>query len=746
MPFNVESSESLIVNRLAAPQEVFPPEESKDDRIELVEYWRGIMRRKWSVIGLALAITLLVAVFVHSIKPVYRATATILLETGKSKVVSVEEVYTGVSANREFFQTQAEILRSRDVVTKVVAKLKLASHPEFDPRQIEPSLWSKWTAPLGLEAAKVDISDEAAEQSAIGRFMGQLSAEPARNTSLLRISFEAHDRELAARAANAVADSFIENDLEARYQMTQKANDWLNGRVAGLRQKLSESEKALQEYRERERIIDSKGLAQSGSGKVLEDLFQKLGEARQRRSESEVAYNQVRALRGTAGANFESLPAVLRSPLFLDAKKTEGDAEKRLSELAQRYGKEHPRMVQAESELKSSRENTRRQIETIISGLSKEFEVGRANEAAVERTLGEARGQVQGINRKEYQLGILEREVTSNRQLYDMFIGRFKETSVTNDLQSAIGRVVDRAQPPGGPVRPNTTQAIRTAFVLALLFAMAVALLLDRLDNTVKTSIDVENRLGISVLSSIPVVTGGKDAAKMAYLKDPNSVFSESIRTARTGVLLSSIDESHKVLVVTSSVPGEGKTTFAMNLAFAHAQTKKVLLIDADMRRPSVAKTLGLDKNTLGLSEYISGAAQASQVILSINEDTEAKLLPAGHIPPNPLELLLSPKFEQAINRLKELFDVIVIDSPPVQLVSDALIIAQHATGVIYVIKADDTPYPLARQGLTKLRRGGAPLLGVVLNQLDFKRADRYYGEYSGYSNYGYKRYYGSKA
>ena len=436
---------------------------------------------------------------------------------------------------------------------------------------------------------------------------------------------------------------------------------------------------------------------------------------------------------------------MLRSPLFLDAKKVEGDAEKRLSELSQRYGKEHPRMVQAESELKSSRENTRRQIDTIVAGLSKEYEVARANEAAIERTLGEARGQVQNVNRKEYQLGALEREVAANRQLYDMFIGRFKETTVTNDLQSAIGRVIDRAQPPGGPIRPNTDQVIRTAFLLSLLFAMAVALLLDRLDNTIKTTGDVESRLGIGVLSAIPIVAGGKDVAKKAYLKDANSVFAESIRTARTGVLLSSIDQTHKVLVVTSSVPGEGKTTFAMNLAFAHAQTKKVLLIDADMRRPSVAKTLGFEKGTSGLSEYITGAAAASQVIVPI-EDTEAMLLPAGHIPPNPLELLLSPKFEHAINRLKELFDIIVIDSPPVQLVSDALIISQHATGVVYVIKADDTPAPLARQGLVKLRRSNAPLLGVVLNQIDFKRADSYYGEYSGYAKYGYKRYYGSKA
>lgn len=733
------------MNQLAATSELLPPDDAKDERIELVEYWRSVARRKWSVIGLALAITLLAGVIVYSIKPVFRSTATVLIETGKSKVVSVEEVYGGVSANREFFQTQAEIMRSRELARKVINKLALTKHPDFDPRQQEPPIWKKWTAPLGFEADAGEITEVTAEKMVLEQFLRQLSVEPVRLSQLVRVSFESFDKEFSARAANALAEAFIENDLEARYQMTQKAADWLNGRIAGLRQKLTESEKALQEYRERERIVEAKGLALSGASRQLEDLSQKIVESRQRRAEAENAYNQVRALRGSAAVNFESVPAVLRNPLFIEAKRAEGEAEKKFSELAQRYGKEHPRMVQGEGELRSARENTRRQAENIVSALSKEFEVARANEAAVERSLGEARGQIQGINRKEYQLGILEREVGSNKQLYDMFIGRFKETSATNDLQSAIGRVVDRAVSMDVPARPKKAQIIGIAFVLALLFAVVVALMLDRLDNTLKTSEDVETKLGVGVLTAIPIIPGRKDTAKRAYLNDVNSVFSEAIRTARTGVLLSSIDEENKVLVVTSSIPGEGKTTFAMNLAFAHAQTKKVLLIDADMRRPTVAKTLGIDRGTAGLSEYISGTAQASQVILPI-DDTEAKLLPAGHIPPNPLELLLSPKFGHAISRLKELFDVIVIDSPPVQLVSDALIIAQHSTGVIYVVKADDTPHQLARQGLKKLRRSGAPLLGVALNQLDFKRADRYYGEYSGYAKYGYKRYYGSKA
>ena len=734
----------MSVNQIATNPNVFLPEEPKEERFEALEYWLSITRRKWSVIGLAVVITLLTAVIVYSIKPVYRSTATLLIETGKAKVVSVEEVYGGVSANREFFQTQAEIIRSRDLARKVVAKLELTKHPEFDPRQAEPSRWQKWLTPLGLdEPQRNEISEETAEKAVTGRFLRQLSVEPVRSSQLIRVSFESVDKVFAARVANAVAEAFVENDLESRYQMTQKAADWLNSRIAGLRQKLGESEKALQEYRERERIVEAKGVV-SGASRQLDDLTQKIGETRQRRAEAENAFNQVRALRGTPNANFESIPAVLRSPLYVDSKRGESEAEKKVSELAQRYGKEHPRMVQAEAELKSARENTRRQVETIVAGLSKEFEVARANEQAVERSLGEARGQIQGINRKEYQLGILEREVGSNRQLYDMFIGRFKETSATNDLQSAVGRVVDRATPSDTPIRPNKTQTVTTAFFVSLIFAVMMALFLDRLDNTIKTSTDVENRLGLSVLTAVPIVEGGKDAAKKAYLSHPNSVFSESMRSARTAVLLSAIDEEHKVLVVTSSIPGEGKTTFAMNLAFAHAQTKKVLLIDADLRRPSIGKTLGLDKNTAGLSEYIAGSTPASQVILSV-EGTDAKLLPSGRTPPNPLELLHSEKFAQAVQRLKELFDIIIIDSPPVQLVSDSLIIAQHATGVIYVVKADDTPYQLARQGIKKLRRSEAPILGVVLNHLDFKRADRYYGEYSGYSNYGYKRYYGAK-
>ncbi len=718
--------------------------QEKEQTIEVVEYWRSINKRKWSILALALLITLIAGVVVTMMRPVYRATASLLIEQNKSKVLSIEEVYSGISANREYFQTQAEILKSRELARKVVGKLNLLTHPEFDPRQQEKPFWKKWAESAGY--VEPELNSEGIEKSVVAKFSRQLSVEPIRLSQLIKVHFESHDRDLSAAVANAVADTYIENDLEARYLMTQKAGEWLSSRLAGLKEKLAQSEKALQDFRERERIVDTKGMALSGITKQLEDMTRSMVESRMKRAEAESAYNQVKALRASPNPQFDSLPAVVKNPLVARLKETEADSEKKVAELSKRYGKEHPKMVQAEAELKTAKENTRRQVENVVQGLTKEYEAARANEQSQERSMAEVKSQIQGFNRKEFELGVLEREVQSNRQIYEMFVARFKETTATNNMQSTIARVVDPAIPAAGPIKPNKTQIIAIAFVLGLFFSIMVAFLLDRLDNTVKNTDDTEHRLGLPVLTTIPKVNDRNVRPKHLYLDDPKSVFAETIRTARTSVLLSAIDDPHKVLVVTSSVPNEGKTTFAMNLAFSHALTKKVLLVDADMRRPMIGKSLGIEQTSPGLSDLVSGTANASQCIYPI-EGTEALLLPSGNVPPNPLELLLSQRFKDLIGKLKERFDIIIIDTPPVQLVSDSLVVAGESTGVIYVVKADATPYKVAAQGVKRLRKANAPLIGAVLNQLDFKKADKYYGEYTGYSKYqGYYSAYGKKA
>jgi capsular exopolysaccharide synthesis family protein len=725
----------------AAHKDLLQAWQEKEQTLELVEYWRSISKRKWSILALALLITVVAGVMVFMMRPVYRSTTSLLIEQNKSKVLSIEEVYSGISANREYFQTQAEILKSRELARKVVYKLGLVTHPEFDPRQQEKPFWKKWAAAVGY--VEPELTPEGIEKSVVERFEKNLSVEPIRLSQLIKVSFDSYDRDLAANIANAVADTYIENDLEARYLMTQKAGEWLNSRLSGLKEKLSQSEKALQDFRDRERIVDTKGMALSGVTKQLEDMTRSLVDARMRRAEAESAFNQVKALRSAGNPQFDSIPAVVKNPLVARLKELEADSEKKVSELANRYGHEHPKMAQAEAELKSARENTRKQIDNVVLGLTKEYEVARANEQALERGIAEVKGQIQGQNRKEFELGVLEREVQSNKQIYEMFVARFKETAATNNMQSTIARVVDPATPAARPAKPNKEQIVAIAFVLGLVFAIMIAFLLDRLDNTIKTTEDAEHRLGLPVLTTIPKVYERKTQPNRLYLDDPKSVFAETIRTARTSVLLSAIDQPHKVLVVTSSVPNEGKTTFAMNLAFAHAQTKKVLLIDADMRRPMIGKSLGIDQSSAGLSDLVSGTANAQQCVHSI-EGTEAVVLPSGNVPPNPLELLLSQRFKELIAKLQSHFDIIVIDTPPVHLVSDALVVAGESTGVIYVVKADETPYQVARQGVKRLRKAEAPLIGAVLNQLDFKKADKYYGEYTGYHKSQYQGYYGS--
>lgn len=473
----------------------------------------------------------------------------------------------------------------------------------------------------------------------------------------------------------------------------------------------------------------------------MELLQSRLIEARSRRAEIESTYRIIKEASGAG--DLASQPAVLNSAQVADAKRQTSEATRKLAEVSQRYGKEHPRYLQAESESKAAAENLQRQIELVVASINNEYERARSTEKMLESSLAAARGSVQNVNRKEFELGIYEREVESNRQMYDMFIKRAKETTVGGDLQSTVARVVDAAPVPTAPIKPKKTLIIAVAFALGLLVGVMLALLLELLDNTLKTSEDVEVRLKQPLLTIMPMLNKDESLRKVSgrlVLERPSALYSEAIRTARTGVLLSSLDVPSRTIVVTSSVPGEGKTTFSSNLALAHALTKRTLLVDADMRRPSVAKAHGLDPNAPGLSELVAGTAKLQDCVRSI-EGSRLMVMTSGSIPPNPLELLHSERFGQALEVLSKSFEIVIIDSPPVELVSDAAVIAARTSDVIFVTKAQSTPFPLARKSLQRLRRAGGHIIGVVLNALDFNKAEKYYGEYTVYGKKGYGHY-----
>ena len=703
-------------------------ERQETELSEVVLYWRSIVKRKWTILGVAVVVAVFAALAALNMRPVYRATATVMIEQNRPKILSIEEVYNGVGNNREHFETQADILASRAIALKVIERLNLTQHPEFDPRQRKPSLWQPILQRLGMGKNAKPWSDKQVQSQVLTAFMARTTIEPGRLSQLIRVSFDANDPQLAADVADALVQTYIDNDMETRYSMTRRASEWLKERLADLKRALEQSERALQAYREKENMANAQGLGQSGAARQLEDLSKALVEARQRRSEAASAYNLVKS----AKDNLESLPVIQRNTLMARLKEIEAESERKYAENLKRYGPQHPRMIEAESDLRQARENTRRQIQTVVASLANEYEAARSNERSIERSIAEARGDVLGINRKEFQLSALERQVTTNRQIYETFLNRFKETSTAGDVQtSAVARITDPAAAPDYPIKPKKTQIVMIAFVLALFLGIVAAIFLERLDTTLRSADDIEGKLGQPMIAMLPLLTGAPaEYVSRHFIDHPKSLFSEGIRTARTAVLLSSMNTPKKTLLVTSSVSDEGKTAVAVNLALAHAQTQRVLLIDSDLRGPSVAEGLGLNPSAPGLVDLVTGAASFRDCLQRV-KGSSLYIITAGSPVADPLDLILSTRFRQVMEALSQASDIVVIDSPPIHPVSDAAALSKFATGVVFVVKADSTPKHLARRSIQALHSVNAKLLGVVLNQLDFTKVQPYYSGYA---------------
>lgn len=708
-------------------------EDFSEAELNLLDYWLLIKKHRAQIFKLTFVITLLATLVVFQMTPVYRGTALLLIENAKSKVLTLNDLYDGQRDTSEAFNSQVQILKSRPVAEKVISKLKLIDHPAMDPRQHKGWFSSD---PTGTkEEIEAHLMD-----AVVREFEHSLTIEPVLKSQIVKVSFDSPDRELAAKVANAVVDSYIDNDLESRAEMTQKANVWLTQRMDGMRKKLEESEKALQHYREQENIIDNKGVVLSGTGKQFEEVSSGLISARMHLAEAQSAYNQVKNHKGESLEMLSSVPAVLKDPTVQQMKHAESEATRKLTEYKSRYAPAHPKMIAAEAEQKSAHEALARAVDAAVNGIIREYEMARSTAGAMYGAQAQTKAEIQELTRKEFQLSVLQRDVDSNKQLYENFVNRAKETEAAANLQATAGRLVDPAVVPSSPVKPKKLQVIAIAAILGLLAGVAFVFVLDYLDSTMHSVPDVERRLQADVLGTVQILDpkeGESTNPARAFLENPNSPFSESVRSIRTAVLLSAIDVPHRVVAVTSTIPGEGKTTMAINLAFALGQMKKVLIVDGDIRRPSVGSAIGdgMDKGP-GLVDFLAGEAQIKECIRKTGSPN-VFVLPAGTRFNSPLELLSSQKFAETVTKLKELFDVVVIDCPPLKPVSDALVISRYANAVVFVVKSDATPYQLASAAVKRLHSIKAPLLGVVLNQVDFKKADRY-GHYSYQYQYAY--------
>jgi len=712
------------------------------DEIDLRHYWRVVYRQRWNILALAVAISLIVGLAVMSMRLVYRSTLTLMIESAQAKVVSIEEVYGLGAANMEYFLTQFEILKSRELVSKVVRNLEIRHHPDFDPDLKEPPLFNiDWRSywPQDLEENVPSEEDKIA--GVIDSFAAGFEVTPVPNTHLVKISFQAFDPKLTADAVNELASVYIDSHLDAKLEATQKAASWLSERLQGLKSSLELSEQRLQDYRDEQQLVDIEGV-KTLAGRELEEVTRGLVEARAKRTEAESIYTQVQALDKQSPEALASLRAVLQHRLVQALKEEEAEAERSVAELSKRYGPLHPRMIAARSKLEAASGNMERQVIRVVAGVENDFKLASSSERALKSQLAEVKAKVREINRKEFKLRELQRDVQTNRQLYDMFFTRIKETDEAGGMEAAHARVVDAGIVPNVAVKPRKRMTILLSFSGSLALGVMLALLKDALDNSLNSPADVEERLNVPMLGAMPkiVVSKQREGPLTLLLEDRQSSFAESIRTIRTGLILSGLDQAHKITVITSSVPGEGKSTLSINLAAALGQMEKTLVIDADMRRPTLAKTCRLAPNTPGLSNFIAGTAELKDCVHRY-EEAGVDILAAGVIPSNPLELISSKRFVHALDYLKEKYDRILVDSAPTQAVSDAFVLASYADAVVYVVKADATPYTLAKNGIQRLQNSNAPVVGVILNQFDPGRTPKVGSDYYPYS--GYYDYYG---
>lgn len=734
------------------------------EKVDLEEYIFTLKRHKWSIISLTAFVVMITALIVYSMNPVYRATTTLLIESQQSSIVSIEQMYGFDTRNSEYFATQFEIMKSRDLIEKVIDRLDLVNHPEYSIKEKSKNStpnfdWKEWipkdllkNIPLNIiqdtdEEVVVELTDnqilEERKQDLISKFLSKLVISPILKTQLVKISFEAHDKYLAAKAANMLAEVYIESHLEAKLEMTRKATSWLTDRMDVMKQKLAESESELQNFREKENIIEIEGASTIGS-QNLQELSTKYLDAKERLSVARNLFNQVKSLDNKSQDALESIPAVLQNSSVQKRKNTEANAERDLAVLSKRYGPQHPKMKAAKSKLKSARTKLKRQINRVIASIEKKYDIAKKNVKTTKRALAKTKKEVQILNRKDFRLRELKRNVETSRKLYDTFFTRFQETNATTGIQPVNARVMDRAIVPRSQAKPRKTLALVIAFIASIFLGIMRALLKEHLGNTLRSTEDVESKLGIANLGILPLTKTGR----LTRL-NPLEIFSrseyvslaESIRTIRTGLILSGLDDPKKVTLITSSVPNEGKTTLSIGLAMALGQVEKVLLIDADLRHPSLTKAFDLPPNTPGLSTLVAGTEKLDNCIRPF-KDSHIDLLPAGLSPPNPLELLSSKRFKTTMDELKKRYDRIIIDSAPTQAVSDSLILSSHAESVIYLVKADSTASHVAISGIKRLLDTNAPLTGVVLNQLDVLKASKF-GNYE-YYNDGYYGQYGA--
>ncbi|CAN5704519.1 exopolysaccharide regulatory tyrosine autokinase VpsO [soil metagenome] len=739
--------------------------ESHIEEKHIRDYVRILYKRRWIAIPAFLIVFSTMTVNALRETPLYQGRAQLLIEKDAPNVATLDQMFQSQEGwfNDEFYQTQNRILQSRTLAKRTIDTMKLWDAPRLGngpiPKgSISPTgmMWSAIDGAISLakrpfaEAAPVvsvaaaaavpDVpagSETPAQSGRIDEFLGGLAIVPVRNTRIVEIRYTSTDPAFAAAAANAVAAAYIEQNMLFKVNTSKEAGDFLSDRLAEQRKAVEASERALQEFKEANGAVSIAEGSSSIAVQRLTDLNAALIKAKTERITKQSLYNQLTSMQ-TLGT-LDTFPTVLANEHIQGLKTNLAALQREQAQLNERYGPNHPQWAKITSAVETASAKVTTEIGKVVEGVNSEYRAALAQEQSLQGALNMQRNEALGQNKMSVTYQVLQREADSNRQIYESLLSRTKETGISGERRATNVRVVDQAEVPRGAISPNVRRDLTLAMLAALVFGVGLAFGFEHLDNRIKTPQELKATLGIPFLGMVPRIGGEKDAPKNPLLTGsvPQN-FAEAFKSIRTNVLFSSAEEGMRSLVITSAGPGEGKSVVASNLALAMSQAgQRVLLIDADMRRPRVHDIFGIAQEP-GLSNVLAGGAKSSEAIRKTTTPG-LSLMPAGHIPPNPAELLGSKRYSDFIVSLGMHFDWVIIDTPPVMVVADGSICANQATGVVFVVGADHTSRQEARAAVEQLDAASAHLVGAVLNRVDLIRNPYYY---SAYYRKDYARYY----
>jgi capsular exopolysaccharide synthesis family protein len=707
----------------------------------LYDYLLILRKHQWLILSFMLAVVTIVSVATFRMQPVYVATTRIELGRENANILPFQgtDSYDYLLDLENYIETQSKILTSETLALQTIRTGVLSGQPQFP--NVDASSEALATGSLANQKRPPELA----------AFLGSLSVKRVPNSRLMDISFEATSPELAAQVVNAHIRNFIDQNRRSHYDATTSATTWLTDQLDELKIKVKNSEDARLDYERKNQIWeldDKQNLTTQRLSEISRQLIEAQGERMKKQSLFEFAKQ----------GDADIVPQIRDSAGVQDLLRRRSELNGQYTEALNQYGPNFPKVLRLQSQLKEIDQNLDREKRGVVARLGSEYHEAQQREELLTRTLDQQKSEANLMSERMVQYNILKRDAEADKALYDGLLTKLKEAGISAALQSSNIRVVDPAMIPSYPSRPAKARNIALAFLIGLVGGIGLAILREYMDNTVKTPDDVEALARLPSLAVVPafdesngdgrrrktigeaIGNGHARHVELVAQHLPKSQMSEAFRALRTALLLSQAGRPPQVILVTSALPREGKTTAAANLAVTLAQLgDRTLLIDADLRKPGVGRLLNMNGGKYaGLSSYLAGVSSLELVTVQHPAIPNLSAIPTGPLPPNPADLLSSHKLADAIAELRTKFKFIVIDTPPVMAATDAVILSVQADGVLLVVRSGETPKEAFTRTRDLLVSVKCRLLGVVLNAVNSNAPDYYYSyRYYPYA-YGY--------